>query len=513
MTALSNWLTRIYAIRSGPEIEMGLERIRPVFDALNVTPAYPVILVAGTNGKGSVCAYLDAMLRAGGYRTARYTSPHIHRFNERVAINGIEASDDELVAAFEAVEAARAVCGNLALTFFEYTTLAAFCVFSKTKLDAWIIEVGLGGRLDATNILEPDCSVIVSIGIDHTEFLGDTRELIAIEKAGIMRAGKPVIIGDTQPPETLAECALRLGANAQFIGQAFGWQKNAETPGQWSFWVNSISDAASAIHSHAPSASPSTAARERVPDRAGQGGGLGSALEIPASLIVDELVLQAESESQSSALTTAPALNSASLVPRAAGEGVSSAAHSGISHRHALPIPALRGHYQLGNAACALAALHALNGTLPLSQGAIKQGLLEVEWPGRFQVLPGRPTTVLDVAHNEHAAKALERALSDMAYFPVTHAVFAMLKDKDITAVVAALKHRIDHWHIAPLPGVRGIDVDALAAALTHAGVKDAAIKRYPSVAAAYAAVRETADEADRIVVFGSFVTVSQVAA
>jgi dihydrofolate synthase / folylpolyglutamate synthase len=468
MSALSDWLDRIYTIRSGPEIEMGLERIRPVFDALNVAPTCPVILVAGTNGKGSVCAYLDAMLRAGGYRTARYTSPHIHRFNERVAVKGVAASDEELVAAFEAVEAARIACDNLALTFFEYTTLAAFCIFAKAKLDAWIIEVGLGGRLDATNILQPDCSVIVSIGIDHTEFLGNTRELIAIEKAGIMRAGKPVIIGDTDPPQSLTECALQANTIAQFMGRDFGWQRNPETPGQWSFWSFPVA---------AVREKPSPAARERMPDRAGEGDGVLSKF----------------------------ASNSAALTPtlsRTAGEGA--------TYRHALPIPALRGHYQLGNAACALAALHAMNDKLPLSQGAIKQGLLEVEWPGRFQVLPGRPSTVLDVAHNEHAAKALERALSDMAYFPVTHAVFAMLKDKDITAVVAAVKHRIDFWYIAPLPGARGIDVDALSAALKDAGVKDAAIKRFPAVATAYAAARESADEADRIVVFGSFLTVAQ---
>jgi dihydrofolate synthase / folylpolyglutamate synthase len=479
MSALSDWLDRIYAIRSGPEIEMGLERIRPVFEALNVAPTCPVILVAGTNGKGSVCAYLDAMLRAGGYRTARYTSPHIHRFNERVAVKGVAVRDEELVAAFEAVEAARIACGTasqapqgLALTFFEYTTLAAFCIFAKAKLDAWIIEVGLGGRLDATNILQPDCSVIVSIGIDHTEFLGNTRELIAIEKAGIMRAGKPVIIGDTDPPQSLSECALRTNATAQFMGRDFGWRRHAETPGQWSFWA----------HSDAAQIELLSRARERS---RGEG-------------------------AMASAIDSDMANSSADTLTRRLAPPSPARGRGEISHRHALPIPALRGNYQLGNAACALAALHALNDKLPLSQGAIKQGLLEVEWPGRFQVLPGRPTTVLDVAHNEHAAKALERALSDMAYFPVTHAVFAMLKDKDITAVVAAVKHRVDFWYIAPLPGARGIDADALSAALKNAGVKDTAIKRFPAVATAYAAARESADEADRIVVFGSFLTVAQ---
>ncbi len=208
MATLADWLTRIFAIRSGPEIEMGLERIRPIYERMNVAPTCPVILVAGTNGKGSVCAYLDAILRSAGFHVARYTSPHIHRFNERIVVDGVEATDAQLVAAFDAVEAAR---GEMPLTFFEYTTLAAFHIFSAAKLDAWVIEVGLGGRLDATNILDADCAVITSIGVDHTEFLGPTRELIAVEKAGILRKGRPAIIAEPDPPQTLIDAA---GANA-----------------------------------------------------------------------------------------------------------------------------------------------------------------------------------------------------------------------------------------------------------------------------------------------------------
>ena len=421
MTTLADWLTRIFALRSGPEIEMGLARIRPIFERMNVVPICPVILVAGTNGKGSVCAYLDAILRAAGFRVARYTSPHIHRFNERVVIDGVEATDAQLVAAFDAVEAAR---GDLPLTFFEYTTLAAFHIFSAAKLDAWVIEVGLGGRLDATNILDADCAVITSIGVDHTEYLGATRELIAVEKAGILRKGRLAVIAEPDPPQTLIDVAVERGADARFIGRDFGWQKSPETPSQWSFWARSLQ---------------------------------GNAFR-----------------------------------------------------RHGLPLPALRGTYQLGNAAAALAALHSVNDKLPVSQGAVKQGLIEVEWPGRFQVLPGRPVTVLDVGHNAHAAIAMERALADMAYFPLTYAVFSMLRDKDIGAVIQAVKGRIDEWHIAPLPGARGVSVDELATALATAGVKDRAIHRHATVAAAYAAARKMAAEADRIVVFGSFLTVAQ---
>ncbi len=421
MTALADWLTRIFAIRSGPEIEMGLERIRPIFERMNVAPTCPVILVAGTNGKGSVCAYLDAILRSAGFHVARYTSPHIHLFNERVVVDGLEASDDQLVAAFDAVEVAR---GEMPLTFFEYTTLAAFHIFSAAKLDAWVIEVGLGGRLDATNILDAECAVIVSIGVDHTEFLGATRELIAVEKAGILRKGRPAVIAEPDPPQTLLDAAVDRGADARYIGRDFGWQKSPETPGQWGFWARSP--------------------------------------------------------------------------------------HGDEFRRHGLPLPALRGNYQLGNAAAALAALHALNDKLPVSQGAVKQGLIEVEWPGRFQVLPGRPVTVLDVGHNAHAAGAMERALADMAFFPVTYAVFSMLRDKDIGAVIQAVKGRIDEWHIAPLPGPRGMSADELAAALAAAGINDRAVHRHISVATAYAAARKMAAEADRIVVFGSFLTVAQ---
>ena len=466
MTTLADWLTRIFAIRSGPEIEMGLQRIRPIFEAMNVAPTCPVILVAGTNGKGSVCAYLDAILRAAGFHVARYTSPHIHRFNERIVVDGREATDAQLVAAFDAVEAAR---GSMPLTFFEYTTLAAFHIFSAAKVDAWVIEVGLGGRLDATNILDADCAVITSIGIDHTEFLGDTRELIAVEKAGILRNGRAAVIAEPDPPQTLMDVAVERGADARYIGRDFGWQKSPETPGQWSFW-------ASDPHSRS----------------AGEGWGEGDGLVADGNF--------------------PPQLPAFALRPGAAGDRSATArrGRGDCLRRHGLPLPALRGTYQLGNAAAALAALHAVNDKLPVSQGAVKQGLIEVEWPGRFQVLPGRPVTVLDVGHNAHAAMAMERALADMAYFPMTYAVFSMFRDKDIVAVIQAVKGRIDDWHIAALLSPRGASVDELAAALTIAGIKDRAVHRHASVAAAYAAARKIAAEADRILVFGSFLTVAQ---
>ncbi len=421
--ALQEWLARIRHLRSGPEIVLGLERVRPVFARLEVQPKVPVILVGGTNGKGSTVAFCDAILRAAGYRVARYTSPHLLRFNERIVIHGREAEDEELVTAFEAVEAARIAAGGSALTFFEYTTLAAFWLFSRHPLDAWLIEVGLGGRLDATNVLDADCAVITSIGLDHMEWLGPDREAIAREKAGIFRAGQHAVIAEPDPPQSLEEAVRRLGARAVFLGQDFGWQRQADTPAQWSWW-------------------------HRTSD-------------------------------------------------------------GKIKQRSSLPIPALRGPYQLGNAAAALMALESLKEPLPISSGAIREGLLQVDWPGRFQVLPGRPTVILDVAHNEHAARALAEALASMAYFPATHAVFSMLADKDVTSVVRTLQPRIEHWHVAALNGARALGLPELLTGLKSAGVSERSITAYTSIQEAYAGARSAAGEADRIVVFGSFLTVA----
>jgi dihydrofolate synthase / folylpolyglutamate synthase len=391
---------------------MGLERVADVRSRMDAPLACPVVTVTGTNGKGSTCALLESMLAAASYRTGLYTSPHLLSYNERVRIGGAPAADEALLAAFNAVEDAR---GEVPLTYFEYGTLAALWLFARASLEAVVLEVGLGGRLDAVNVVDADVAVVTSIDLDHMDYLGPTREDIGREKAGIFRAGRPVVCGEPDPPPTLLAHAHALGAPLSRIGRDYGYVSGE---GQWSYW--------------------------------GPGGG-----------------------------------------------------------RHGLPTPALRGAIQLANAATAITALDLLGDRLRVSAGALRTGLVSVKLAGRFQVLAGRPTIVLDVAHNPHAARVLAATLGTMGFHPRTTAVFGMLADKDVDGVVAATMSRFDRWHVATLPGPRGADADALRAALVRAGVSVRDIHNHGDVASAYRAARSEAGEADRIVVFGSFLTVA----
>lgn len=415
---------------------MGLDRVAAVARRMEIRIDCPVITVAGTNGKGSTCAMLEAIYRHAGFRTGLYTSPHLLRFNERIRVLGAEASEAALVAAFDAVETARTsgdVAGDsaataaghgatrsdapIALTYFEFSTLAALRLFAEARLDVLVLEIGLGGRLDAVNIIDADVAVITTIGIDHVDYLGSTREDIGREKAGIFRAGRRVVCGEPNPPRALTDHAQSIGAPLWQIGRDYTYAAGAS---QWRY--------------------------------RGPGGAL-----------------------------------------------------------YGLPIPALRGTYQLGNAATALAAIDGLRGRLPVQAGAVRDGLVHVELPGRFQVLPGRPTMVLDVAHNPHAARALAAALGSMGFHPRTFAVFGMLADKDIDGVIAALKPRVDAWYIAPLPGARGAPATRIADALRAAGIAADAIHPFDDIAHAFDGARSHADEADRIAAFGSFLTVAAV--
>jgi dihydrofolate synthase/folylpolyglutamate synthase len=345
-----------------------------------------------------------------------YTSPHLLRYNERVRIDGVEASDVALCDAFAAVEAARA---GTPLTYFEFGTLGALWLFVRQKLDALILEVGLGGRLDAVNIVDPDVAVVTTVAIDHVDYLGTTREDIGREKAGIFRPAKPAICADPNPPSSLIAHAAAIGATLVRIGRDYGYTAQSA---QWDYW--------------------------------GPGGA-----------------------------------------------------------RHGLPYPALRGNYQLANASTALCAADALRNRIPLSMGAVRTALVGIEWPARFQVLPGRPVTVLDVAHNPQAADAFADNLGGMGFHPRTIAVFGIMSDKDIDAVIAPLIARVDRWEVATLPLPRGSTAEALRHRLQGAGVAPDAVREHVDPAAAYRAAREEAAEADRIIVFGSFLTVAAVLA
>jgi dihydrofolate synthase/folylpolyglutamate synthase len=401
---LAEWLGFIE--RQHPKaIALGLERVAAVYRRMRIALSCPVITVGGTNGKGSCCAMLEAMLRAAGYRTGLYTSPHLVRYNERVRIAGAEAPDEALVASFEAVEGAR---GAVPLTYFEYGTLGALWLFARENVEALVLEVGLGGRLDAVNVVDADCAVLTSIGIDHIDFLGPDRESIGREKAGIFRAGRAAVIAQPQPPSSV----LQAPGVHYLIGRDFGY---TDERSQWTYW-----------------------------GPAGKRGGLGP--------------------------------------------------------------PALRGAMQLRNAAAAMCALDCLRERLALDMQAVRRGLAEVALPGRFQVLPGRPRVILDVAHNPQAAQVLADNLAASGFAPQTIAVCGMLRDKDIDGVLATLAPQITHWHLASLAGPRAASADQLAQHLSAA-----AVERFATPAEAFAAALKRAGQDDKIVVFGSFLTVGEV--
>jgi dihydrofolate synthase / folylpolyglutamate synthase len=235
---LGAWLSHLEGLHPLGQagIELGLERVARVKEQLGQTQHCPVVLVGGTNGKGSTCVYLEGMCRQAGYRVGCYTSPHLIAYNERVRVDGIAVDDAALCAAFACVEEARRAAGDVALTYFEFGTLAAWEVFAGASVEVAILEVGLGGRLDAVNVYEPDVAIVTSVALDHMAWLGDTREAIGREKAGIFRARRPALCADPQPPASLLAHAAAMGADLRLLGRDFGCQPDSEDRLQWRYW-------------------------------------------------------------------------------------------------------------------------------------------------------------------------------------------------------------------------------------------------------------------------------------
>lgn len=418
-TTLPDWLAMLETRHSEMQINMGLDRVQAVKARLQLAFACPVIMVAGTNGKGSTCAMLESVLLRAGYKVGLYIKPHFLDFNERARVLGDMASDAQLVASFNAVEAVR---GDTALTYFEFTTLAILHLLSHAQLDVAILEVGLGGRLDAVNVIDADVAIVTSVDIDHTDYLGDTREAIGFEKAGIFRAGKAAICSDPVPPQSLIDHAAAIGADLWLMGRDFNYSGDKQ---QWNY-----------------------GGREQ--------------------------------------------------------------------RRNSLAYPSLRGANQILNATAVLAALEVLKLKLPVGAQEVRTGLVTVELPGRFQVLPGRPSVILDVAHNPHAASALNQNLGNMGFHPYTYAVFGSMHDKDIDGVLAAMSEHVDHWCLATLPSPRAATASELAAKVQimlegKPDGGDHTVSVFDDPAQAFANAMSRAGENDRIVVFGSFLTVAGV--
>ncbi|WP_298401749.1 bifunctional tetrahydrofolate synthase/dihydrofolate synthase [Janthinobacterium sp.] len=418
-TSLPDWLAMLETRHSETQINMGLDRVQAVKARMQLAFTCPVIMVAGTNGKGSTCAMLESVLLRAGYKVGLYIKPHFLDFNERARVQGELASDEQLVASFNAVEAVRA---NTPLTYFEFTTLAILHLLSQANLDVAILEVGLGGRLDAVNVIDADVAIVTSVDIDHTDYLGDTREAIGFEKAGIFRPGKAAICSDPVPPQSLIDHATAIGADLWLMGRDFNYSGDKQ---QWNY-----------------------GGREQ--------------------------------------------------------------------RRNSLAYPSLRGANQILNATAVLAALEVLKLKLPVGAQEVRTGLVTVELPGRFQVLPGRPSVILDVAHNPHAAAALNQNLGNMGFHPYTYAVFGSMHDKDIDGVLAAMSEHVDHWCLAGLPSPRAATASELAAKVQimledKPDSSEHTVSIFDDPAQAFANAMSRAGENDRIVVFGSFLTVAGV--
>jgi dihydrofolate synthase/folylpolyglutamate synthase len=393
-------------------IDLGLERAAQVYHALNPDCIKPItITVAGTNGKGSCIAYLEAIYRAQGYRVGAYSSPHILKYNERIKIDGKPVSDELICEAFARIESVR---GNTSLSYFEFGTLAALDIFWRSGLDVQLLEVGLGGRLDAVNIIDPNVSLISSIGIDHIDWLGETREAIGKEKAGIFRAKTPAIIGDCDPPESLLQSAIDKDARLYCINKDFGYKKQTTT---WDWFAG------------------------------------------------DRQISQ-------------------------------------------LPEPGLKGEHQYRNASSVILAVEVLAKSLPVSDMAIRIGLKNIQLLGRFQLIDDKIPVLIDVGHNPEAVKTLVDYLNMTFPDKRIHAIFSMMKDKDIAGVLEIMNPVVYDWFFAPIANPRAATEPLMRKIFSQSSVSRISFG-FTGFADAFNAAKNQSLENDLLLVFGSFFLVS----
>jgi dihydrofolate synthase/folylpolyglutamate synthase len=413
LTTLDQWLAYQETLHK-PAIDLGLQRVSEVANRLGLLRKNcPVITIAGTNGKGSCVALLESILIEAGYSIGSYTSPHLLRYNERVRINLKEVTDEALCEVFAQIDQAR---GETSLSYFEFGTLAALSLFGRVRLDAIILEVGLGGRLDAVNILDPDLAIITSIGLDHTEWLGKDRESIGFEKAGIMRPRVPAVCGDADTPRSIISHAARLGAPLYTFGTDFSYRRHGAG---WDWYA-------------------------------------------PSGRWED------------------------------------------------LNLPALKGEIQLQNASSVLLGLMLLRDRFPVDLGAINRGLAKVSLAGRYQCIQGEVEILLDIAHNSASAQALAATLKNHPLSGRTHAVLAVLSDKDASGIVGRLRTCVDFWYLSEVDSARALPAAKLAE-WVELQAPNTVRRSFSSIEPAYRAACQQALAGDRILVCGSVLTVSAV--
>lgn len=411
MTDYQRTLDWLYALEAAKGMDFKLERITLALGRLgDPHRAAPVLHVAGTNGKGSVVAMCDAILRAGGHRVGRYTSPHLVALGERICIDGVPLAPEAIVALADEV---RAAASGIELTFFEFLTVMAFLHFARAGVDAAVVEVGLGGRLDATNVVDPLVAAVTTIGVDHAQWLGDTPEAIAAEKGGIIKPGRPVVLGRIAEPA--ATVLRRIAAERQAPVVAAGEQYHVGGGEQLTF------------------------------------DGLGW-------------------------------------------------------HLADLPL-ALHGAHQRDNAGTALAMLATASAQLPVGADAVRCGLAGVDWPGRLEIVPGAPLTILDGAHNADGVQALLAALPQLAGTRPVHLLFAVMGDKDWPAMIEPLGRRCRTVTVTEVLPPRG----AAAAPIAAAFAPWCPAVAEPDVVRAWAHARQQAGPDGVLVVAGSLFLVGAV--